>query len=309
MNLNLNSVAAACVIAFAGCSGCSSGGGSKAAEAAPPPSVTVTCPDGRSQTAATTEAAKAACTVVTGTPSPLEGSTTASPVELAAGIEVPFNGKLASATAVLWQGEVKTGTQVPGIASISADGTKVNFVSAIRLAYGPAFKLVVTGTDSVGRPVTTTLSFATAARSCEGFSSKPATFSSELQTCISPSGGQATANPVYNRATDDSCKMVVGQPLSAACKAYLANGTIVVAETLAPVAGHQAYWLAYLDKGGGGVLSLLDSVTGNVVGTATLPSLAWITGNPYGASVSDGVKVHDATWNGTKIVLACLVGC
>lgn len=298
----------ATIIAAAGCGGGGSGG--KAAEAPPPPvgMITVTCPSGTStkvaDTAEAIAAAKAACTLVTGTPSPLEGSTTASPVELAAGIEVPFNGKLASATAVLWQGEVGNGTQVPGTVSLSTDGMKVNFVPTVRQAYGEPFKLPATGIDSVGRSVTTTLSFATAARSCDGFSSKPAAFSPELQTCVAPIGGQAIVDSVYNRATDNSCALTAGQPLSAACKAYLANGTIVVTQTLTTVAdGHQAFWLAYLGTDGRGNLALLDAVTGSVVGTTTLSSVVWITGNHLGASVSDGVKVHGASWDGSKVLV------
>jgi hypothetical protein len=218
---------------------------------------------------------------------------------------VPFDGALTSATATLWQGAVG-GTAVSGIASL-VGGNTVAFAPTVRPASGQPFVLAITATDTLGRAVTANVSFTTSAMVCTNTTiwSNPATFSTAYQDCVADVGVQTLISQ-SNALQDTSCVVTVGTPLSAACRAYMANGTMALANTSLVVNGHSTLWMAYIGTDKVSTLVLLDANAPTSLvplGMLALPSaLAWIIGNPTGASINIGVA-KQATWDTASAAL------
>jgi hypothetical protein len=206
------------------------------------------------------------------------------------GISVSFNGALdpTSVVVTLWQGAVGTGTQVAGTFVLSNGNKDVTFKPNVRLVFGQTFNLVVTAKDTLGRAVSGTFTFATSAMVCADNTrfSNPAAFSSAYQDCVVPLGVQAIIDPVYNKMTDASCVVSIGAPLSAACRTYMANGTMVVATPPSIVGGHSTLWSVFIGP---------DMTSNIVVSDATNPAaltvlsklvlsdlIMWIIPNPTG---------------------------
>jgi hypothetical protein len=239
------------------------------------------------------------------------------------GLTVQFNGGLDPASimknVVLWQGAVDTGTSVAGTTSLAGGNRDLTFVPTQRLAYGQSFVLAMNVTDSVGRPVSSTVPFTTNAMVCadNAIWSNPANFSAVYQDCVAGIGVQTKIDQAYNKVQDDTCVVTVDTPLTSACKAYLANGTMVLANTSIVANSHLVTWMAYVGTDGKSNLVLLDTndpadASPVPVAKLVLPSpLSWIIGNVTGASIktADG-KTSQASLDATNsIILSCLVGC
>jgi len=290
--------AAVVAAALAACGG-GGGGGSTSGTSNP---TSVACPDGSSATSA------AACPAVS-TPSGAQSTAIGT-------VKVSFTGTLASATAVLWKGAVG-GTPVAGVSSLSSDLKIVMFTPTVRIAYGDQqYTLVITGTDSVGRTVQTTLSFSPGPMVCANNEvwSNPATFVSAYQACLAPIGVQTLLDPVIHKMTDTSCTFTVGSPLSAACKLYAANGTLMFANTSITVNGKAMVWIGWFGNDGSSNLALVDAATLAVVAKTVLTSpLVWMIGNPTGVNIDVRVgtvlRNEQVTVNGSELVVSCRVNC
>ncbi|GEM_PF-2957041 len=292
-----NLCAAITVAVFLSACGGGGGGGSDSSSVGPTNPVMVTCPNG------TQAATAAACPVITADVSALQG-TTQSPTLFNQGITFQFSGSLdPSKTSVAWkQGDEAVAETV----AFAAGNKDMTVTPSMHLAYGVTETLIITTADSVGRPVNVNFSFKTSPMSCADNAvwSNPATFSTSVQDCVAPIGVQALMNPVMNTMTDTSCALTVGASLSAACKAYAANGTLVFAQTGVTVNSAAMLWFAYFDKAGGSNLALVDAMTQKVVGVTVLPGpLASIIGNPTGAAIQLGTVKHQIVWNGSLIQL------
>lgn len=301
--------------AMAGCGGGGGGGESGSVTPTPTPSnptptpTVITCPNGSVSTSVAT------CPAVTADVSALEG-TTQSPTLFNQGLMLQFNGSLKpNETVVTWK-QSGVGIEILVTTTITNNITSITVTPSIRLAYGAAQTITVTGTDALGRAVNVTLTFTTSAMTCTSNDvwSNPATFKDAYQACLAPIGVQTLMNTVINKMTDTSCAFTAGVALSPACKAAAANGTVMFAETAVVVLNNPTVWIAYFGADGSSNLVLLDAVTQKVVGTTVLPGpLAWIIGNPTGAAIAltvGGVtKRYQASWNGSAIALTCTVNC
>lgn len=146
--------------------------------------------------------------------------------------------------------------------------------------------------------------------------SNPAVFSTVFQDCVAQVGVQAKMDAALNTMTDTSCVITVGVQLTAPCKAYMANGTMLMADTGILVNGHTAAWMAYYAKDGSSNLVLLDAITLTPVGKLVLPDLLiWEIGNPPGVDIEVKVSVNgvlrnmQVSWNGSDLVLKCQLNC
>lgn len=236
-------------------------------------------------------------------------------------IDITFSGALdpSSVSASYLQGG--TLPSVAGVIVLSAGNTKVTVTPKIRLAFGQQVTLVVTAKDTIGRTVTTSVSFATSAMSCVSpIWSNPATFNTALQDCVAPIGVQALVTPGLNTMQDDSCVFTVGVPMTPQCKLIAANGTLLFVDTSIVVNGHSVIWAAFIGTDGKSRIVLFDMNDPNnpvPLGTMVLPnSLLWEIGNPSGESISlnTGVVGNETdlvTWDVATNALkrTCLVRC
>lgn len=269
--------------------------------------VTTTCPNGTVVTNATD------CPAVGTAPIALQGSVM-SPVNLDNGITIQFNGALAPSSVMIM---LKQGNTVLGSSWTIAGGDKdVTFKPNVRLAYGQSYTVVIMATDTLGRAVAVTLSFSTSAMVCSSNAvwSNPALYSPPLEDCVAPIGVQALTNTAINTMTDTSCVFVANAAMTASCKAYAANGTLLFANTSIVVQNDPTVWIAYFGADGSSNLVLLDVTTQKVVGKMVLTSpLVWIIGNPTGASIDLRVgtvlRNFQARWDGAAIALTCRVNC
>jgi hypothetical protein len=207
---------------------------------------------------------------------------------------------------------------VAGAATLGADGKTLSFVPTMRLAYGQTYYFAATVKDTLGRTVQMNITFTTSAMVCVDTTiwSNPATFSAEYQDCVADIGVQTLVNASYNTLQDDSCAITIGTPLSAACKAYMANGTMILAKTSVVVNGHASIFMTYTGTDTKSNIVLLDANDPNnlvPVGAMSLPNpLVWITGNSTDASISMSTSVagvfknEQVTWNSTKAALVIL---
>lgn len=324
MTANIRAAVMAAVVALL-LSACGGGGGggdpSPAPTAVPVAAAGPTCPNG-SPIPATGSSACPAVGVATG--NTLQDGSVVSPSVTP--LAVSFNGGLSSAAVVLWQGAVG-GTSIDGTTALSGSGPAVNsgnivtFAPTVRLAFGQPFVLVITAKDTLGRNVSVIITFTTPAMSCTNSAiwSNPAVFAVVLQDCVAGVGIQAFITP-FNTLQDNSCTLTNGAPLSAACKAYLANGTFLLAATSMVVNSHTAIWMAYIGLDGKSNIVLFDAndLTAMIpVGTMVLPvPLVWVIGNPTGESIAinTGVAGNETdlvTWDATTSTLKriCLVRC
>ena len=150
--------------------------------------------------------------------------------------------------------------------------------------------------------------------------SNPANFSPVYQDCVADIGVQTLVNP-FNTLQDNTCNITLGTPLSAECKAYFANGTMVLSNTSTVVNGHSTVWMSYVGTDDVSNIVLLDANDQSnlvPVGTMTLPSsLVWVIGNPTGAriavstSVAGVTRIEQVAWSASASALAakCLRNC
>lgn len=295
--MKVHLIAAVLVVVLGACGG-GGGGGDSGGSPSPAPT-SVTCPDGTSATSAATCPTVAASG---GAQSALDGTT------------VSFSGTLASATGVLWKGAVD-GTPVAGTSSLATDMKTVKFTPTVRLAYGQTYTLVVTGIDSVGRTVQTTTTFVHGPMVCANNAvwSNPAAYVPAYPGCVAPIGEQTKMDTVVHAMTDASCVMTVGSSLSAACKLYAANGTLMFANTGVTVGGKATVLVAYYAQGGQSQLALLDAATLSVINTIGFSNqLVWIIGNSTGAAIATNVggkERREQMTYGSTFGFACYAGC
>lgn len=308
--------------ALSGCGGGGGGGDAAQAPAQPASSPTgggtggsqtqVTCPDG--STAASNDKCPAV-KIVSSTPA--AGSTADPAMILAKGITVNLSGTIdatKSVTVKLLQGPLA----VAGTVTLGSDNKSLTWVPTMRPAYTQgSVNLIITAIDIAGQGVNVNFTFGTQAMSCTDNTrwSNPAGYVPLVQNCVAPIGVQAILDSAYNKMTDTSCTVTVGQVLSAACQAYLANGTFALTNTGTVIAsGHAPVWGAWFGADGSSNLMVLDSSNLNVVATMTLPkSLLWEIGNPTGDDT--GLSFNGLTqnmqfsWDGTKIASKCQSNC
>jgi hypothetical protein len=232
-----------------------------------------------------------------------------------------FSGSLTGALdqdgfkAILWQGAIGTGTLIAGTSTLSTDGMTTTFIPTVRLPLGQTYTLEVTGKDLVGRSVDTSTPFTMPAMTCvdNAVWSNPALFSTAYQDCIGPIGVQALSNLTMNTVQDSSCVITVGTALSAPCKVYMANGTMLLADTGTLVnASDPTVWMTYFTPDGSSNIVLLDvqdpsnpmTVAKLVLPEFTISEIGNPTGeNDYIATASNGTKEEQLSWNGTSIAM------
>ena len=241
---------------------------------------------------------------------------------------VQFNGALdlssiTTANVVLWKGVVGTGTKVAGAASLAANNKDLTYAAVQYLANGSSYTLDINVTDSLGRPVHLTIPFTTTPMICadNAIWSNPANFSPAYQDCVADIGVQTLVDKSYNTLQDNTCSINVSSPLTAECKAYLANGTMLLSNTSIVANGHSTMWDSFIGTDGVSNIVLLDTGTAGapiVIGKLALPSdLVWIIGNPTGASIDIVTSVNgvlrneQVTWNASSstITVTCKTNC
>jgi hypothetical protein len=200
--------------------------------------------------------------------------------------------------------------------TIAAGNKDLTFKPVVRLAYGQTVTVTITAKDTLGRAVAVTFTFSTSTMTCSSNAvwSNPAVLSSTLNGCVAPIGVQALTNVATNTMSDTSCVFVANAVMTAGCKAYAANGTLLFANTSIIVQNDPQVWIAYFGVDGSSNLVLLDVTTQKVVGKMILSSpLVWIIGNPTGASIDLRVgtvlRNYQAKWDGAAIALTCQVNC
>jgi hypothetical protein len=290
----------------------------------PPISKNAPCPDG------TDQAVGKICPVV----GPIEPVTLAaaaiSPHSFKQGATIQFNGTLLDTSVtdknvVLWHGAVGTGTAVAGTVSLAAGKKDITYVPTQWLANGQSYTLAISINDSIGRLVQLAIPFTTNAMVCSDnvIWSNPATFSATYQDCVAGIGVQTLVNPNFNTLQDGTCTITIGTPLSSACKAYMANATMVLADTSVVVNGHASIFMVYGTDAKNNNIVLLDANDPNnlvPVGMIALPNpfvWMWIIGYPTGASISlstntAGVfKSEQVTWSASTSTLVekCTMNC
>lgn len=165
---------------FAACSG--GGGGSTPTT---PASVTVTCPNGTAQTAATTALANAACPApVMLSIDPANLGITSTPDSLVlTGIVVATDSVLDPASLTTANVTLKVGSLTSIAGTVSATDTKgFKFVPAAKLQYGQAYDFVADVKDSLGKILAVRSSFSTSLISCTA----PQVPDSTGTTCVAP---------------------------------------------------------------------------------------------------------------------------
>jgi len=312
---------AAIAITLTGCGG--GGGGSAPAPITPTTPTTPTsvkCPDG------STALGTANCPTVT--PNAPTALSAVTPRLFKQGVTIQFNGALdpnsvTNVNVVLWKGTINTGTKVAGTASL-ANGKELTYAAVQFLANGSSYTLDINVNDTIGRPVHLTIPFTTTAMVCadNAIWSNPANFSSIYQDCVADIGVRTLVNPAFNTSQDDTCIVTVGVPLASACKAYMANGTMMLANTSIVANGHSTMWMAYIGTDGKSVLVLLDvnNMSNPVpLGVKTLSApLISLIGNPTGVNIDTNVSgipgvltKTQVTWNASSstFVPTCELNC
>ena len=296
---------------------CGGGGGdnSPASPAAPVVVAQLTCPDGSKVPLSSGASACPAVTVLAGS----AAYTNVDPRSLTSGIVVQYNGALDPTSASTGGNVILThGTAtVHGVVSLSSDDMDLFYVPTQWLAYGQTYSLAVNVDDSVGRDAQVIVPITTIAMSCTDTKvwSTPATYTAAYANCVAPLGVQAKLSQSYNLLQDDTCTITDGVALTPECKAYFANGTMLLANTTKVIGGHATIWMAFVGTDKSNHLVLLDvNDTGNPipVDTLALPSpLTSITGNPTGAFIrtldTKGSQITVGADN--KLVATCLLNC
>jgi len=318
----------AIAIALTGCGG--GGGGGDAGNTSVSSTTTTTLPPVAIQTCPNGSAAPAtgAANCPTVTPNAPVTLSTVTPRLFKQGLTVQFNGALnpssiTSANVVLWKGAVGTGVKVAGNASLAINNKDLTYAAVQFLANGASYTLDINVTDSLGRPVHLSIPFTTTTMVCadNAIWSNPANFGAVYQDCIADIGVQTLVNKSFNTLQDNTCSINVSSPLTSECKAYMANGTMILANTSIVANGHSTIWMAYLGTDGVSNIVLMD--TGNVntpipIGKMALPSdLVWIIGNPTGVSISITTSVNGVlrneqiTWNASSstLTVTCVRNC
>lgn len=299
MKIKLASLCAVFMIALVVVSACGGGGGGSGSTSTPTSSAPVTA-----------------------SVNDLQG-TTVSPTTLSDGVKFHFSGSIDPSKTTV---EVTVGG-IPGsgTATFSNNNQDVAFKPTVRLPFGKSVTVTITTVDTTGHVVQTTVTFTTSAMSCTNTAiwSNPAVFSAALQDCVAPIGVMALVTSSINTLQDNSCTIAVGTALTAACKAYLANGTMLLADTSIVVNGHAVKWMAYIGMDGKSNIVLLDTNDPNAtpvpLGTLVLPTnLVSAIGNPTGesirrvtTSVNGVIRTEQVTWDvsSSSLVVTCLLNC
>jgi len=287
------------------------GGGGGTSSPVGPPAGQITCPDG------TFAKDVSACPAVT-----LIASDYANvdPHALKQGAIAQFTGALDPAGAtvgtLLRKGDAFTGTVVSGAVSLSSDNMDLFDKPTQWLVYGQTYNLAIDINDSVGRPVSVDIPITTIPMSCTNTVvwSTPANYSPQLKDCVAPIGVQAQVTE-FNKLQDETCIVIAGTPLTAECKNYLANGTVMLANTNITVGGHAMMWMSYFGTDELSNVVLLDTADPSnpvpIAKTILTSPLVWIIGNPTGAFVhtADGKSSQLTVDSANKIVQTCMTGC
>jgi hypothetical protein len=143
------------------------GGAEKTTPNTPPSSVTVTCPNGTSKTATTQALAEAACALPAAVSiTPAHGDSTVSP-DTFTGITLATDSTLDPASLTPANVTLKIGSLTTIAGSVAASGAKgVQFVPAAKLQYGQAYDFAASVKDTLGRMLSISSSFTTAALTC-----------------------------------------------------------------------------------------------------------------------------------------------
>lgn len=143
------------------------GGAEKTTPNTPPLSITVTCPNGSSQTATTQALAEAACPLPAMLSiTPAHGDTTVSP-DTFSGITLATDSNLDPASLTIANVTLKIGSLTTIAGSVAASGAKgVQFVPTAKLQYGQAYDFAASVKDTLGRTLNVSSSFTTAALTC-----------------------------------------------------------------------------------------------------------------------------------------------
>ena len=205
MNKNLFSIFAT-VIFTSVLVGCGGGGGSSPAA---PTTVTVTCPNGSSQTAATADLAKAQCAApVMLSILPVNG-TTAVHVDTFVSLDVTTDSTLDASSIATANVTLKAGLNaIAGTAS--AVGTKAfKFTPSGKLNYGQAYTFSASVKDSLGRTLLVNSTFTTASISCVS----PQIPNNAGDACIAPVTIACPNGSSQTAATADLAKAQCAAPL------------------------------------------------------------------------------------------------
>ena len=138
-----------------GLAACSGGGGNSGGTPPPTGPVTVTCPNGTQQTAATTDAASAACPapkLVSVTPA--DGASTVSPDSFA-GVTVVTDSTLNAASLTTTNVTLKIGSTTNIAGTVAAtNGKGFKWTPTAKLSYAQKYDFSATVKDALGKTLT-----------------------------------------------------------------------------------------------------------------------------------------------------------
>lgn len=206
-------------------SACGGGGGGSSPPPAPVP-VSVTCPNGTTQTAATTDLANAACPLPQLVSVSPTNANAAVSVDAFVSVDVVTDSTLDATSITATNVTLKAGTTaVAGAAS--AVGTKsLKFAPTAKLNYAQAYSFSATVKDTLGKVLTVNSTFTTAAVACVA----PKVPAADGQSCVTPvAWWPPTFVPMGVKLYLDSTKAPTGAVVNATYPGQTQSGLLPAA--------------------------------------------------------------------------------
>jgi len=271
-----------------------------------PATVTVTCPNGASSTAATTGAANAACPAAKVLSTSVAQNGVVSPdtfqivVKTSGDIDLKT---LTDANITLWAGTAG----VPGNAvkiTITPGDKMFTITTPTKLNYGQAAYILTVKNvvDTLGRPIPVDdLTFSTTAMVCTDLT----VWSADHNTCVAPLGVQTVG---VNQLQDSSCVSTEWGWDKACFISAVRNGTVKVANTTATANSKPLIFALFADIDGVSIILPFDvsdpknpvPVGGNILGGLS-GKINWVIGNPTAILVSlVGTGNYQFHWDTTS---------
>lgn len=315
-------VAAGISVAMAVMLSACGGGGASTPAPTPTPTpttVTVTCPNGSTQTAATTDLANAACPApALVSVSPANGSAAVS-VDAFASVDVVTDSTLDASSITSTNVTLKAGSNaIAGTAS--AVGTKsLKFAPAAKLNYAQAYSFSATVKDTLGKALTVSSTFTTAAIACtapqvpaaDGQScvtpvavcTAPAVWTAGINACVTPMGTQVIGMnqlPVASLTIGD---VAWREAVTDGTVKFLSTGIVLAGYSArpivwafykGPITGNSCTRLIYKDDGTGVANT---STEGNC--NTDIPVVDWAVGTSIGVvrHFPGPNKCYQLSWN------------
>lgn len=158
------------------------GGGGGSTPTPPPATQTVTCPNGTSKTAATLDLATALCAAPALVSVSPANANTAVSVDAFVSVDVVTDSTLDATSITATNVTLKAGTTAVAGAASAVSTKSFKFVPTAKLNYAQAYAFSATVKDTLGKVLTLSSTFTTAAVSC----TSPQVPATDGQSCVTP---------------------------------------------------------------------------------------------------------------------------